>query len=158
MKRIIYFLLFFISISASAQQMPDIGTTKIRIAEKEQIVVAEINQVADAPVAKPNLYYYWYYTNGIHSTQGGFSGKLLDGQFNAYYLNKSLKEQGSFKKGLKNGTWKSWNEDGTLKLTSNWKNGVQITTPPVPFWKKLPFIRKKKKTTAIDSVKKTTKS
>ena len=148
MKRIIL-LVVLISGHAYAQKLPDMAYFKVRIADSNKTIVAEINEVSSMPSIKPNLSYYWYNANHIHKTQGGFSGKLLNGQYNEYYLNKNLKEQGLFKKGLKAGVWKSWKEDGTLIHSTNWNKGVIVPDSTVSFWKKLNFLQhlKKKKTT-----------
>jgi antitoxin component YwqK of YwqJK toxin-antitoxin module len=67
---------------------------------------------------------YWYKSNRIHKTQGGFEGKLLHGQYHSFYLNGNLKEQGQFKNGVKNGKWTQWYENGMFKATINWKLGL----------------------------------
>ncbi|OFX68959.1 MAG: hypothetical protein A2X12_05490 [Bacteroidetes bacterium GWE2_29_8] len=67
--------------------------------------------------------YCWYYKNEIHTTKGGFSGKLLHGEFVSYYNNNSLKQQGTFNYGLKNGQWKEWYNDGQLKFLEKWEKG-----------------------------------
>lgn len=67
--------------------------------------------------------YYWWGGIQVNKTQGGYSGKLLHGDFNCYYLNKQLREQGAFQKGLKEGQWKEWNEKGTLSLLTNYHKG-----------------------------------
>lgn len=72
---------------------------------------------------KPERNYHWWGGRQLNITQGGYSGKLLHGEFNSFYLNKQLKEQGVFKKGLKIGKWKEWNENGKLSLLTNYRNG-----------------------------------
>lgn len=67
--------------------------------------------------------YYWFAGNEIHFTQGGYSGKLLNGDYQDYYMNKNLKESGSFDKGLKKGIWKNWTEEGLLKDQVSYKKG-----------------------------------
>ncbi|MDB5012334.1 MAG: hypothetical protein JWQ25_536, partial [Daejeonella sp.] len=64
-----------------------------------------------------------YSANEVHATQGGFSGKLLDGVYEDFYLTKNLKERGVFSKGIKTGRWMSWSENGSLNETINWRNG-----------------------------------
>jgi antitoxin component YwqK of YwqJK toxin-antitoxin module len=135
--------------------MPYMGLNKVRITEADKTIVAEIGPVNSLPKAKPNLFYYWYSANLIHSTQGGFSGTLLNGQYNEYYLNKNLREQGTFKNGLKDGTWKTWNEDGTLDKAATWKNGVIVTGTPPSFWKKLNIFKKRAKLPADSSARTT---
>ena len=83
--------------------------------------------------------YYWYDANQIHMTQGGFSGKLLDGLYAAYYRNKNLEEQGNFKKGLKTGIWKKWRADGSLESTTQWNHGLLIPGNRPPIWKRIRF-------------------
>lgn len=78
------------------------------------------------PVKKkiePNISknYYWFSAHAIRITQGGYSGKLLNGPYTTVYLNKNLKEQGSFKDGLKEGNWRTWYPNGNLKETVAWK-------------------------------------
>lgn len=74
---------------------------------------------------KDKSFYYWYTSNQLSSTQGGYSGKLLDGNFKSFYAHKNIKEQGEFKKGLKSGTWKSWYSDGVLQQKVEWSSGLK---------------------------------
>lgn len=123
LKIAVFFCL--IAAFAAAQKMPDGGVNRVRISGSEKTILAEI-QSADtwAPV-DPHKTYYWYSSNTVHSTQGGYSGKLLNGSYTEYYLNKNLKEQGMFKNGLKTGTWKNWNEKGNLLSIVNWDAGIK---------------------------------
>jgi antitoxin component YwqK of YwqJK toxin-antitoxin module len=157
MKRIVTMLLFFISGSVSAQKYQDYGLDKVRIVEPDKIIQAEIIPVTTEPGIKSDRFYYWYSSNKIHYSQGGFSGKLLNGAYNEYYLNKNLKEQGNFKKGLKKGTWKSWNEDGTLSQISVWKNGVIVQKSSNLFWKRVNIFKRKLKQKTVDTLNKTSK-
>lgn len=150
MKFIILLFFCFFSIGAYAQDMPSYLLDKVRIVQLDQTIVAELQPVSVNIAAKPNLQYYWYSANIIHETQGGYSGRLLDGLYTAYYPNKNLKEQGRFKKGLKDGLWKAWKEDGSLQSTSNWKKGFEITGEKQSIWKRLPLIHKRRK--SIDSL------
>jgi antitoxin component YwqK of YwqJK toxin-antitoxin module len=56
--------------------------------------------------------YFWFGSNAIHETQGGFDGKLLHGEYKAFFLDNQLKEWGSFSNGLKTGEWKYWHTNG----------------------------------------------
>jgi hypothetical protein len=154
MKRIITVLLFLISGSVSAQKLSDYGLDKVRIIEPDKIIEAEITPVNSEPGIKPERIYYWYYNNGIHTSQGGFSGKLLNGLYEAYYLNHNLKEQGNFEKGLKDGIWKSWKDDGTLSQIATWKNGVLIPKGTPSFWNKMNILKRKAKPIPADSTNK----
>jgi len=114
-----------IAFAANAQKLPDMGLYKIHVSESDKNIQAEINPVESKPTIQTDRSYYWYSAGKIKITQGGYSGKLLNGLYNECYLNKNLKEQGEFKKGLKNGLWKSWIENGKLVQAINWKNGVK---------------------------------
>ncbi|MFI5139273.1 MAG: toxin-antitoxin system YwqK family antitoxin [Sphingobacteriales bacterium] len=154
MKRIITAVLFLISGSVYAQKLSDYGYDKVRIVEPDKIVKAEIIPINSRPAVKPDRLYYWYNDNRIHTSQGGYTGKLLNGLYEAYYLNHNLKEQGVFKKGLKDGVWKSWNEDGTLSQTGNWKNGLLIPQGTPSFWDKINILKRKAKSIPADSTDK----
>lgn len=67
--------------------------------------------------------YAWFSGNRINWTQGGYSGKLLDGPYSEFYENKALKTQGSFDMGLKSGEWKSWTEKGLPDSVVNYSHG-----------------------------------
>ena len=120
-----FLIVFLLPLFSEAQKLPDNGFNKVRISQIDKTVQAELLPVTFQPAIKPDLFYYWYGANIIHITQGGFSGKLLNGIYREYYLSKNLKEQGVFAKGLKNGTWKTWNENGNLISLYIWNNGVK---------------------------------
>jgi antitoxin component YwqK of YwqJK toxin-antitoxin module len=153
--RKIFVLLCFLPFFSRAQKLPDYGLNKVRITDTDKTILVEIYPFTNKPTIRLDRLYYWYSANSVHSTQGGFSGKLLNGQYTEYYINKNLKEQGTFKEGLKNGNWKSWNKDGTLNLVSSWKNGKVASSGSVSFWKRL--VKRKRKHIAADSLKKTAK-
>lgn len=71
-----------------------------------------------------DLTYYWYKSNQVLQTKGGYDGKLLHGAYAEFYLNNNLKEKGLYKKGLKSGEWKSWHENGQLKEIIKFRNGL----------------------------------
>lgn len=75
--------------------------------------------------AKESLSYYWYTSNKILETKGGYEGKILDGPYTSFYLSSNLKEKGQFKKGLKNGEWITWFEGGKIHEISTWKKGLK---------------------------------
>lgn len=75
------------------------------------------------PAVEMGLKYAWFSGNRINWTQGGYSGKLLDGLFTEYYENRALKTQGYFQMGLKTGEWKSWTEKGLPDSVVNYSNG-----------------------------------
>jgi hypothetical protein len=150
MKILLITLCLLVPIALHAQNYPDDGLDKVRIVEEDKVIKAEIKPLISAPKPKTDRFYYWYSGNAIHSTQGGFSGDLLNGLYNEYYINRNLKTQGNFKRGLKDGVWKRWNEDGTLKEVANWKDGlVENGTPPTLLEKVNIFKKKKVQTDSL---------
>ena len=145
MKKLILLLCFFGFVKAYAQDISDYDYNydKVRIVDSNQVIVAELQPYKSAPKTKDDRFYFWYNSNAIQSTQGGFTGQLLNGHYTAFYADKRLKEEGDFKKGLKQGVWKTWNEKGALTSSVTWDDGLLLTGPKPPFWKKLPLISKK---------------
>lgn len=125
MKKLPIILLLLLSATAEAQQLPDMGLSKVRVNESDRNIQAETKPTGSLPEIETDRSYYWYSGGKIKITQGGYSGKLLNGRYSEFYLNKNLKEQGYFNKGLKNEVWKSWNENGVLIQTVTWKNGLR---------------------------------
>jgi antitoxin component YwqK of YwqJK toxin-antitoxin module len=125
MKKLILYLFTLCSIPAFAQKQPDMGLYKVRINAGDKNISAEIKPVHAAPALETDRFYNWYSSNKISETQGGYSGTLLNGQYQEFYLNKNLKVQGVFEKGLKNGIWKEWTEDGILIRSLTWKKGIK---------------------------------
>jgi hypothetical protein len=68
-------------------------------------------------------WYYWYKSDKIRATKGGYDGRLLDGDYKQFFHNHNLASKGKFRKGLKTGVWKAWYINGELKETINWKRG-----------------------------------
>lgn len=124
MKRTLCFLLCLCSNYLMAQKMPDYGFDRVRITQEDKVLQFETLPVKGHPIPKPELWYFWYSANRIQNTQGGYSGKPLNGDYHSYYLNKNMMEAGSFHNGLKNGTWKSWTPEGALRETITWKDGI----------------------------------
>lgn len=66
--------------------------------------------------------YFWYKSNKIIQTTGGYQGQLLHGRYIESYSNGQLKLKGFFRYGQQFGQWKYWNENGKLQRLENWKN------------------------------------
>jgi len=128
MKKTLYLVSFLFTLGAQAQRMPDYGLEKVRLNEKDKTVLAEIKEVKSGPSISTDKRYYWYSGGQVRSTQGGYSGKLLNGEYREYYLNKNLKTQGRYKKGLQSGNWDYWYPDGTLKEQLSFKSGLRQGT------------------------------
>ncbi|MDO3645224.1 toxin-antitoxin system YwqK family antitoxin [Mucilaginibacter sp. L3T2-6] len=123
MKKLLLIIISFFALTAKAQKMPGYGLYKIHLTDSGKTIVAEIN-LASEKQANPKLYYHWYTADGLHVTQGGYEGKVLNGAYNEYYLNKSIKMQGTYLRGLQHNTWKSWNAKGFLTSIYTWNKGV----------------------------------
>jgi|GEM_PF-1370638 len=117
--------------------------SQIRIIDSTQEIRADVLPYKTEPKIKNDRYYFWYFNNVIHSTQGGYNGQLLNGHYVAFYPDKNLKEEGDFKRGLKDGEWKTWNPKGDLTNVTNWNEGIEVPDSQQPFWKKIPFLKKK---------------
>ena len=124
MKNIL-FIYLLITNFALAQKMPDSGVNRVRITLADKTLKFEITSASLAIPAYTTKTYYWYGGNQVNFTQGGYSGKLLNGNYYEYYLNKNLKTEGTFEKGLKTGIWKTWDEGGLLLDMLTWKKGVK---------------------------------
>ncbi|HEY8781586.1 MAG TPA: hypothetical protein VIM16_08240 [Mucilaginibacter sp.] len=121
----------------------DDGYSQIRIVDTSQEIRADILPFKTDPKIRNDRYYYWYLNNVIHSTQGGYTGQLLNGHYVAFYPDKNLKEEGDFKRGLKDGEWKTWNRKGDLTSVTTWNEGTAVPDNQQPIWKKIPFLKKK---------------
>jgi Uncharacterized protein conserved in bacteria len=87
---------------------------------------AHINLLKKAKVKTKTDRRYHYFTKGkIRITQGGYTGHLLQGNFEKNNAQGQLLEKGQYKNGLKDGTWKRWNIQGQLILINKWKKGKQ---------------------------------
>lgn len=102
-------------------------THKVILNEDDHNLVFYVKPVNNIP-AYNNRIYYWFSGHEIKTTQGAYSGKLLNGHYEDFYLNKNLKESGWFVKGLKNGLWKRWNQQGVLMEEINWSIGLKNGT------------------------------
>lgn len=153
-KRFLPILFLFGSLSVAAQSVPDNGPSRVRIILPDKQIIAELNPVSSRTKAKSGLWYFWYDANTIHSTQGGFAGKLLNGSYEEFFPNKNLATQGNFKRGLKDGRWKQWDENGQLIAITIWEKGIQRSGEHTSFWHRLPLLRHKRQDHVPDTVKK----
>jgi hypothetical protein len=96
----------------------------IMISYKDSIVKAQILLIPENIKTSNNLMYYWYGHYAINTNMGGFSGDLLNGEYQVYNTARKLITQGFFAHGLKNGTWKYWNSKGVLKQTMEYSAGL----------------------------------
>lgn len=122
---VLYFLFLATAVRAQKNKTSyNLSDYQHRIADQEHTIVFQLQaSEVELKFTHPNKKYYWYSSNQIKITQGGYSGKLLNGSYNDFYFNKALKEQGTFKMGLKVGEWKKWSPQGTLVESANFKEG-----------------------------------
>lgn len=120
MKQICLFLKLFIvmlciSETAAAQSyIENMLSYKVTAHYPDHMINAHVRPV-DKIVVKNDKDYYWFSGSQINITRGGYSGKLLNGDYEDLYTNKNLKASGIFDEGLKTGIWKSWTAEGMLK-------------------------------------------
>lgn len=125
-RPLIIILFFFGMFNAQAQSYLIKRTlNKVTINQANQTLVFFTEPVKHDITPQQNKIYTWYSANQINATQGGYSGKLLNGLYTAYYLSKNLSQQGVFKNGLHKGSWKQWYSNGNLKEIINWKAGIK---------------------------------
>jgi len=99
------------------------GQNQITVIDSDQIIHAHVLVGKSHSKIQNYLFYYWFKSAGIFTTEGGFDGQLLDGDYKKYYLNHNLARNGQFYHGLKNGTWKDWNSNGSILSITQYKNG-----------------------------------
>ena len=119
--------IFFVGSASGQRSEKDLLSHKITVNQDDCIVTAYVKPVRGWPV-ETDKRYYWFSAHSIKSTQGGYSGKLLNGDYRESYANRNLKELGYFYKGLKTGIWRSWSQNGKLTEDYTWnfgeKNGI----------------------------------
>src|ERR1700735_4331532 len=54
---------------------------QIRLVDTSQEIRADLLPYKSDPKIKNDRYYFWYLNDKIHSTQGGYNGKLLNGHY-----------------------------------------------------------------------------
>lgn len=125
------FIFLFISLllttfNGTAQQYKEKKFFTVYVKEEEYYVTAEVLSEAKT-IGHPdvNKEYYWYKSNNILSTKGGYDGKLLHGKYSSSYPNNNLREKGKYKMGLKEGEWIKWYDNGKIAEVSNWKHGAK---------------------------------
>lgn len=124
-KRILIPVLFCLPMANAVfaqRSVKDYLTHKIIVNDSTHTVIAYVKP-GNNVVVEPDRFYHWFSASKIKTTQGGYSGKLLNGSYQDYYTNKNLKELGWFKGGLKYAKWKSWTDTGKLKDEYSWDSG-----------------------------------
>jgi hypothetical protein len=130
MKYIFYsILVFFLAWQTSFAQH---GTGKscyaISVNDSFASIKANVYAGKQSATANKDQNYYWYASNKIMETRGGYDGKLLHGDYSSFYLNNNLKEKGKFKLGQKLGRWTTWYDNGKIKEVSWYRHGSKRGT------------------------------
>jgi len=123
MKHLILLTLLFSNVCFAQQKQKP--TYPVYINYPDYTVKAEVFSEQKKMSVNENLTYFWYSSNKIIETKGGYDGKVLNGLYTSFYLSKNLKEKGTFKNGLKTSIWTCWNEDGKMNEITTWKKGVK---------------------------------
>ncbi|MPM04078.1 hypothetical protein SDC9_50348 [bioreactor metagenome] len=125
---IFYVLILFLGTGQNGFSQKDIPkddkTYTMEISSKdfsESITIARNNP--EKKKINENLWYYWYLNNAVHFSEGGYSGKLLNGKYISYYKNMNLRSSGTFRYGLMHDEWTTWYENGSMKSAEQWKKG-----------------------------------
>jgi antitoxin component YwqK of YwqJK toxin-antitoxin module len=126
MQRLIATLFFAIPLFALSQKLEDYSL-KHNLKQDGLAMQFTVLDSDQKGIRKydPLKTYYWYKSQVVLGTQGGSSGQLLHGLFEAFYDNKQLCQKGHYAKGLKQGEWNYWRKDGTLIKTEHWSAGRQ---------------------------------
>jgi hypothetical protein len=107
------------------------GTNFYEDKKEMEIVVTSIDSILKVHIStenkqiktKVNNIYYWYAANHVFNNQGGYSGKLLIGEYRVFGKKGELLTFGNFKNGLKHGDWKYWNYNGQILKQESWRKG-----------------------------------
>ncbi len=110
-------LLNFLALQCFAQKHPGIV---IKYNEKTILCNLTSKQVKNC---NPEVDYFWYKSQSIHRTQGGYFNQLLDGRWISRYASGDLFEQGKLDKGVRNGRWITWHDNGKIMFVRNYKKG-----------------------------------
>lgn len=101
-----------------------VSTSPVYINSPDSSVHAHVVNTASACKPQMGRRYYWYNMNTIISSEGGFSGRLLHGNYTSYFHNHNLKSQGNFENGLKHGIWINWFVNGRVKERTRYSHGL----------------------------------
>ena len=124
-KYFLSILICFFSLHNYAQFSRTKNTYVVNVSAPGQLIRAEVLDEKSNIKPKERLRYFWYGSNKITETQGGYDGKLLHGQYTAFYFSNNLREKGEIRNGLKSNQWMFWYENGNVKEITTWKKGLQ---------------------------------
>jgi antitoxin component YwqK of YwqJK toxin-antitoxin module len=112
------------SCNSQLNKLPE-TTNSFTIAKADSVIKGSL-ATEQKRIAYDNTKYYHYLLNQeVKVTQGGASGKLLNGKYEVFDKQMSILKSGSLKDGLKIGEWKDWHTNGSLKRRVQYKRGVE---------------------------------
>jgi len=128
MKVYLIVVLGCVSFAGFAQQKDDLSNLQsyqhtVNYADHKAVFQVAASSLQPQSV-NPNVSYYWYSNNKLNVTQGGYSGRLLNGKYSEFYHTIGLRSQGIFGFGLKTGRWDKWSLAGLLIEQANFKGGI----------------------------------
>ncbi|MBC7747644.1 MAG: hypothetical protein H7Z76_03520 [Methylotenera sp.] len=120
------FALFFSFLTlAQRKLLNQLELNRIIINTPDSTIFAETLNSKKKIKIYDSKWYYWYKSDKIRITRGGYDGRLLSGDYKQFYHNHNLQSKGKFKKGLKSGRWKIWFANGELKEATYWRKGYK---------------------------------
>jgi hypothetical protein len=124
MKPLFTIAMTFLALCVTAQKIPDYSYTKEIPLEADGFTVLAEVYVSEKEIKTENdKFYCWVKAKEVHTTQGGYEGRLLHGAYSEFYNDNNIKQKGEFKNGLRSGEWKSWYQNGNLQEITHWKDG-----------------------------------
>ncbi len=118
------FFLFSASFTC-AQKIKEITHRDISVHYSDSSINATVLIEEKGIKSNTNIDYYWYQNNAIKVNQGGYKGKLLDGDYQVTTVDGNLVTKGEFKKGYKISSWKTWKANGELAAIYHWNMGYK---------------------------------
>lgn len=129
---IVFLLLLSHQTTSSAQSLKkfiqnSVKNSEVTLSYGDSSVVMHLigSEVKIKETPKKNKKYYWYSSNTLNTTFGGFSGRLLNGPYALSNRNRMLIEKGEFKTGLKDGEWIRWHNNGNIFNVEHWEKGLR---------------------------------
>lgn len=122
---LVLFSLPFLAFSQLDEKM-EIKAMNRQMIKRKDTVYRFYAIIPEKPIkVRPDRQYYWYKSDTILSTVGGYDGRVLDGSYVVFYPDKNLQEEGLYRNGLRTGEWKSWYPGGKLRLVQHWDEGMK---------------------------------
>jgi len=118
-------LMIFLFISCKSEK-DIVSTFKRTISYSDSTVYFQATQEEPKikQALKVNAFFYYLKNGAIASTEAGYYGEVLNGEFAVVNTENQLISKGNFDEGLKEGVWIRWNERGSIVKKTPYENGV----------------------------------